>query len=325
VQVCTGKKAHTITNTLSKRLLSQAIEWVNTTCGYTHPFMSPSTEWGVCVHPHGLELSIYNASTHARACLDMCVQNTNFVSPWWCLEDMAPITPPAQIALDVVFALGVWRVTTAQRCSDVDAQAKAILDVNLHNILDIVPLLPGTRSVCSDASPFWILAEAPGSGYATHTVRVSKYYHPSYWHEGVHTYTMDPCTAVLGGHVLLCVELYFPRSNVILYRDILVSLDEPLQLALATFSSVQGFPADTSYTYLTWSALGGWYEQLVEQRLLAMPLAQVLLDTSVCNSNEVDFFRLTPNAVCESDSYGILLKLEDNTQPTPTVPGEINM
>jgi len=119
--------------------------------------------------------------------------------------------------------------------------------------------------------------------------------------------------------------LYFPRSNVILYRDILVSLDEPLQLALATFSSVQGFPADTSYTYLTWSALGGWYEQLVEQRLLAMPLAQVLLDTSVCNSNEVDFFRLTPNAVCESDSYGILLKLEDNTQPTPTVPGEINM
>ena len=164
----------------------------------------------------------------------------------------------------------------------------------MHQALRIVPLRLATRDFpCDDAAGFWLPLE-------NSDFWISQYYQRSYWQEGLQTYTSQLCTWVVGNRVVLCIKLIFDLSNVILYRDICASLDETLQAALACFNAAQQFPPHTTYTYMQHSVRDGWFVTPLHQELLSMTFRDLLAQLCVLNSNQVDFFRLSPAGVCES-------------------------
>jgi hypothetical protein len=119
---------------------------------------------------------------------------------------------------------------------------------------------------------------------------------------------VEPCTGVCGEHVLLCIELFFDRSNTIVYRDVRTPLDTPLRTALAVYSQVQGLPPATAYTHMRLTAPLGWELAAFSQAMLDMPLRYLLQHPAVRDSYELDFFRLSPVAAHEN-STGILVSL----------------
>jgi len=120
---------------------------------------------------------------------------------------------------------------------------------------------------------------------------------------------LSPCTSVVGRRVVLCFELYFNVSGLIIYRDLLTSLDAVLRDALTQFSVVQGLAHDVSYFYTRHTPEAGWHVIIIAAAMLDMCLHQVLRLLSVVNSNRVDYFRLSLMAVEESLSWGTLVAL----------------
>jgi len=219
-------------------------------------------------------------------------------------------TPTAFNApLDGIFELNVLRALTPEECSDVRREVQAIHKLQSQVPFDIMRLDVTTRHEFPDATDamsdgFWSSHETQWPRDSTSTVYVSKYYQRSCWHEDLQDYTLEPCTGVVGTRVILCIELFLDQSNVILYRDILTTLETTLRQALAEFNVVQGFAHDISYSYMQFTSEQGWYLLSVSEQLLDMPLSQVLSDHSVRNCNDLDYFRLSPIGSCESDRMG---------------------
>jgi len=100
-----------------------------------------------------------------------------------------------------------------------------------------------TRSdLCIQSNEFWHSVTTGGN-------IVSQYYQRGLSDNG--DYMLEPCTAVVGSRVILCIELYYNRSNHIVYRDIMTSIYATLGEVIADFNSFQGFEADVSYTFTT--------------------------------------------------------------------------
>ena len=256
--------------------------------------------------------------------LSMCLAKFSPPQSWW-YEDSETTTeveadpldvefpfegPSTVTVLDDVFKFNVIQSPTAERCQEIDNEVQTIRVLHLHQVLRIVPLGVATRDLpCDesqkDALDFWLSCENPDNEHDKSNFRVSQYYQRSYWQEGLQTYTSEPCTGVVGNRVVLCIELYFDRSNVILYRDIMTSLDETLQETLSRFNAVQQFAADVSYTYMQYCVQDGWSMKPLEQVLLCMTLRNLLSQPCILNANEVDFFRLSPEGVCESSVCGV--------------------
>lgn len=220
-------------------------------------------------------------------------------------------TPNTIIVLDDIFKFHVIQSPTAEHCKEIDDQVQKIRALHLHQVLHIVPLGVSTRDfACGEsqqnALDFWLSCEKPGNGHEKSDFWVSQYYQRSYWQEGLQTYTSEPCTGVVGNRVVLCIELYFNLSNVILYRDIMTSLDKTLQETLCCFNDVQKFEAHISYKYIQYCVQDGWYWKPLDQELLSMTFRDLLSQPCILNSNEVDFFRLSPAGVCESSVCGVL-------------------
>jgi len=116
-----------------------------------------------------------------------------------------------------------------------------------------------------------------------------------------------PCTGVIESRVVLCFELFFNVSGLRVYRDLLVTLDTILRDALVVFSTVQGFAADLSYSYVGYTPQVGWNVMHFSADMLDMRLQDVLMQASVRNSNTVDFFRLSPVGVQESSMGGTFI------------------
>ena len=235
----------------------------------------------------------------------MCLAKHSTHPSWWYEppdppDAEFPLQPPTTIpVLDDIFKLSVVESPTAERCRDIDVQHETVRLLRMHQVLHIVPLRLATRDFPrDDAAGFWLRIANSDSW-------ISPYYQRSYWQEGLQTYTSEPCTAVVDDRVVLCIELFFELSNVILYRDILASLDETLHAVLARFNAAQRFPPRVSYTYMQHSERDGWFVTPLDQGLLSMPFRALFLQPSVLNSNQVDFFRLSPAGVCESSVCGV--------------------
>jgi len=82
--------------------------------------------------------------------------------------------------------------------------------------------------------------------------------------------------------------------------------DTTLGQALASFNLVQGFPLGVLYTYLAYSEEVGWENIFLPENILAMLLKDALAHPTARVCNEVDFFRLSPANVEESETSGVL-------------------
>jgi len=133
---------------------------------------------------------------------------------------------------------------------------------------------------------------------------VSQYYQRGLSENG--EYMLEPSTGVVGSHVILCIELFFNRSNRIVYRDIVTSIYSTLGEVIADFNRIQGFAVDVSYTYTTHTQDEGWEINPIPTSILSMRLDRVLRLSAIQNSNNVDFFRLSPQGV-EEDEFSCVL------------------
>jgi len=182
-------------------------------------------------------------------------------------------------------------------------EASSVVDLQALIRCVVLPLELGMREDFPSALPaneatvkqpkFWRHATP------TSNVHVSTYYRQSVVENESGFSVIPPCTAVVGNRVLLCVELFFDKSNVVVYRDILAPLDVLLRDALSAFSLVQRFASDTLYSHIGHSQEIGWHVIGFSERMLNMPLGQVLREKPVIDSNSVDFFRISPMGVEE--------------------------
>jgi len=142
------------------------------------------------------------------------------------------------IALDRIFEVDVRKSATPE---EVEYHAKLIGRIQTKLSIDIVELKGNTRSNLDiQSNEFWHSVTTGGN-------IVSQYYQRGLSENG--EYLLEPCTGVVGSHVILCIELYFNRSNHIVYRDIVTSIYTTLGEVIADFNRIQGFAADVSYTY----------------------------------------------------------------------------
>jgi len=120
---------------------------------------------------------------------------------------------------------------------------------------------------------------------------------------------VEPCSGVVGGCAVLCVELFFDRSNAIVYRDVLSPLAAPLGDALREFSRAQGLPAGTAFSYMEQTAGGEWVLTVLSEHMLALPVGRVLMLPAVRASYGIDLFRLSPVGVQENSGGGVLVSV----------------
>ena len=235
----------------------------------------------------------------------MCLAKYNTQPSWW-YQDPEPATevevdtpdvelpferPSTITVLDDIFKFNVIESPTAERCKEIDDQEETIRILHLHQVLRIVSLRVATRDFPGDdAFGFWSPIEKSGNEQENSDFWVSQYYQRSYWQEGLQTYTSEPCTGVVGNRVVLCIELFFDQSNVILYRDIIASLDKTLQAALSRFNDAQQFASHVTNTYMQYSVHDGWFVRPLDQGLLSMTFRDLLSQPCILNSNQVDFF-----------------------------------
>ena len=101
---------------------------------------------------------------------------------------------------------------------------------------------------------------------------------------------LEPCTGVVGSHVVLCIELFFNRTNHLVYRDIMTMIHASLGEALADFNMVMGFPVGVSYSYTRHTDEDGWEVVAIPERMLLMSLKDILRQSCVQESNDADYF-----------------------------------
>jgi hypothetical protein len=193
--------------------------------------------------------------------------------------------------------------------------ATAALEAKMS--LQILPLAVGMRSDFSapqlpdadgkhHADQFWM--STPAVVAAQHAdcpqAIVSTYYKRGLVHNNSGYSMLLPCTGVVGTRVVLCFELNFNVGGIIVYRDLLTTLDVVLRDALTQFSVVQGLAHDVSYSYTGHTPEAGWHVIPIAGAMLDMCLYQVLRLPSVLDCNRVDYFRLSPMGVDESPHAG---------------------
>jgi len=94
--------------------------------------------------------------------------------------------------------------------------------------IDIVELKNNTRSNLDvQSNEFWHVVTTSGN-------IVSQYYQRGLSENG--EYMLEPSTGVVGSHVILCIELFFNRSNRIVYRDIVTSIYSTLGEVIVDFN-----------------------------------------------------------------------------------------
>ena len=199
------------------------------------------------------------------------------------------------IALDLIFPVIVRKSTAPE---EVEYHTKLVGRIQAELHIDVVELEDHTRSdLCIQSNEFWHSVTTGGN-------TVSQYYQRGLSENG--DYMLEPCTAVVGSHVILCIELYYNRSNHIVYRDIVTSIYATLGEVIADFNSFQGFEADVSYTFTTHTEEEGWKIMPIPTSILSMRLDRVLRMPVIQDSNNVDFFRLSPQSV-EEDAVSSVL------------------
>ena len=200
-------------------------------------------------------------------------------------------TPP--ITLDQIFELNVLKPTTSEEFEYYTTSSKQIQKELLFDVVVLDESTRGDFNILSNK--FW--GPSTSSGNA-----VSKYYHRGFDRRS--EYMLEPCTGVVGSHVLLCIELFFNRSNHLVYRDIMTTINTSLGEALADFNMVLGLPVSVSYSYTRHTEEDRCEIVAIPECMLAMSLKDVLRNASIQNSNDSDYFRLSPQDVEESESHG---------------------
>jgi len=211
--------------------------------------------------------------------------------------DLVPTqhTPPV---LDTTFVLNVCKPILAASFSRIQLEIHEAEFKQLCLGLRIVPLEPTTREHIEFSSDlFWDVFVSPGQA-------VSVYYQRGCMQNILGMFAIEPGTAVVGQCVVLCIELYFNRLDLIAYRDILTTAETTLQSALCSFNRVMGFPEHTQYTFIHYDEGGGWTSVDVSPTMLALPIRSVLCQASVRESYSFDFFRLSPKHVQQCTARG---------------------
>ena len=197
--------------------------------------------------------------------------------------------------LDGIFEVDVRKSATPQ---EVEYYAELIGRIQAELNIAMVELKEHTRSNFDvQSNEFWHSVTTAGN-------IVSQYYQRGLSEN--REYMLEPCTAVVGSRVILCFELYFNRSNHIVYRDIVTSIHATLGEVIADFNLVQGFAADVSYTFTTHTEEQGWELRLIPTSIMSMPLGRLLRLPVIQESNNADFFRLSPQDVEEDECSGVL-------------------
>jgi len=237
----------------------------------------------------------------------MCVPRDSHHRRWESVQDTGeqPLLP-ALVAnapvrtLDQMYPTHVLTRASPDDVQETLAAAHCIAELEARMGAAIAGAPPGARE-----DGFWDAGGAEGQGHA-----VSRYYRRCFVADrhGVQ-HAVEPCTGVAGDHAVLCVELFFDRSNATVYRDVRTPLASPLALALAVFSQAQGLPAATAYTYLRHTAARGWEFGALSAETLALPVSRALQLPHVRDSYNADFFRLSPADVREDVSGGVLVSL----------------
>jgi len=207
----------------------------------------------------------------------------------------------ARPSLDTIFPLNVLRQVTLETLDDMNVKMYDLNDTRSRLRLQIILLDSTTRQnieKCCDV--FW-------SAFLSPKQAVSKYYEGACVQNTFGNFAIEPSMGVVGECVILCIELYFNMSNLIVYRDIMTTVDTTLRVALCNFNQVMGFPDNTCYTFLNHNDEEGWYHVDLSQAILGMSMRNVLRQLSVRQSYEVDYFRLSPKNIAQQDSDGILL------------------
>jgi len=208
------------------------------------------------------------------------------------LQDFARMAP--FIALDRIFEANVRKYAGPQ---EVEYHANLIEGIKTKMNIDVVALQDDT---CSNfdvkANAFWASVTARGNVVIHH-------YQRGLSEQG--DYMLEPCTGVVGARVIMYIELYFNRSDHIVYRDIVTSIYATLGEVIADFNVAQGFAPDVSYTYTTHTEEQGWDIIPISTSILSMRLDQVLRLPVIQASNNVDFFRLSPCGVEEGECRGV--------------------
>jgi len=211
---------------------------------------------------------------------------------------------PTDHTLDDIFEMNVFRPIMSQVFDNIAKQMQEIEQTRSRLGLPIILLRSTTRqNIHMPSDVFWSVVVSPGQA-------VSQYYQRACMQDRSGKYAIEPCSSVVGDSVILCIQLYFDISNVIVYRDILTSLHTTLQTALCNFSSVLGFAPETRYTFLVHDEVLGWKTMEFPDAMLAMSMWEVLLRPSVRECCAVDYFRLSPIDVGERESDGVLLCTE---------------
>lgn len=104
---------------------------------------------------------------------------------------------------------------------------------------------------------------------------------------------VEPCTMVVGERVVLCIEVFVSSRDVMVYRDVVVSLDTPLCDVLAATACALGQSKWTRFTYMT-CGHEGWECLHFDAIMLTMAMRDVLCLHRVQQSNTVDFFLISP-------------------------------
>ena len=209
--------------------------------------------------------------------------------------DFAVAVQAPFIALDRIFEANVRKYAGAQ---EVEYHANLIEEIQSEMNMHVVALQDDTRSNFDvEANAFWASVTARGNV-------VSHYYQRGLSGQG--GYMLEPCTGVVGARVILCFELYFNRSNRIVFRDLATSIYATLGEAIADFNAAQGLAPGVSYTFLTHTEAQGWESIALSTSILSMRLDRVLRLPVVQASNNVDFWRLSPCGVEEGECRGVL-------------------
>ena len=209
-------------------------------------------------------------------------------------------TTMADHTLDGIFELNVLRPITSQEFDDMEQQMRDIDHTQSRLGLPILLHSTTRQNIHMPSDVFWSAVLSPGQA-------VSTFYQRACMQDRSGCFAVEPATGVVGQCVILCIELRFNISKVVVYRDILTDLQTTLRDALCNFNSVLGFAPETRYTFLVHDEDLGWQAVGFSDVMLAMSMRHVLLHPSVRECYAVDYFRLSPTNVEEIASGGVLV------------------
>jgi len=144
---------------------------------------------------------------------------------------------------------------------------------------------------------FW--SSQPINNGLNESIRVSHYYTSNMMQMDDYFVKTEACTIVVGGNVVLPIELFLDESDLFVYKDILTDFNTTLGGALEIFSESQGFKRGTRYTYLK-NDHDIWKDFHISEHILKMKLCDVLLRNEILECNAADYFRLSPYDVDEN-------------------------